>query len=69
MSELCTNVNTLKYKSPKVEHQFLSYPLLEKGRVHLGPKNPRGDIATAETSPGDGKSGMIDQNSTTGRKK
>lgn len=29
MSELCIDVNTLKYKSPKVEHQILSCPLLE----------------------------------------
>lgn len=30
MNEININVNISKYKSPKVEHQFLSYPLLKK---------------------------------------
>lgn len=61
MSELCIHVNTLNYKSPKVEHQFSRYPHLEKGWFHLGPKSLKGEITTAETSPGAGKSGMINQ--------
>lgn len=41
MSELCIDVNTLKYKSPKVEHPFLNYSVLEKKMSSFRAKDPK----------------------------
>lgn len=63
----CTDI--FKYVSPRAEHEFLSKPLLGEGRVHSGPRSPKGKIAVTETSPGVGRSGMINQKGTAGTKK